>query len=1161
MKLRTLIASFAALAGISIAKAATDATGIESIELYPLSEVRLGNAPEFTSRVAACRQYLLTLKADRLLAPFRREAELPPLAESYGNWESSGLDGHMLGHCLSACANLIAAGHDEDGELRRMLDTLVDGLAVCQAARGDGSVDGIPRSKVLWRDLGVKHDIASVRRRWVPWYNVHKTFAGLRDAWELLGHVQAKKVFDRMVGWADRVTVGLASDEMQRMLDTEFGGMNEVLPAPLARRFDHQKILHPLQAGRDELTGKHANTQIPKVLGFAAAGEWTAVETFWNSVVGRRTVAFGGNSCGEHFRDPKDCVSTMLHAAQGPETCNTHNMLRLTEKLFCHDPQPRYAAYYEKALFNHVLSSFDPQQPGFVYFTQLYPGAYRMYSQPETNFWCCVGTGLEAPGRYGAFIYAHRGNDIYVNLFVDSQLKDILRQETRFPMDGRTRITVLKPFDGDLYVRKGDRYERFVRDWKAGDVVEVEVPMDLHVEKLPDGSDWGAYLRGPIVLAKVLPTEEDLRFKADGSRMGHVIDPKKLPPIVESSLQNIPREDIAWNSVTDGWSPDYREGGMARLSFQYGEPVHPNTAKHLRIEAFGTGRAGVRNRGLDGIWIKKGEPYRLSYDWREIKREGVEYKLGAWKREVIDFCGDAPASPRALKTAEGYEILLEPDGDQVTLSLLVKGRRVVEFDNVSLQPTGPNLVRVGLRKDLVDRLAALRPAFLRFPGGCIVEEGDFQHWYDWRRTVGPKERRECIQNRWATAKRPYWETFGVGYFEYFRLCEEIGAEPLPICLAGLTCQYQKPPLMCAVQDADYFANVILELIEFANGDVSTTWGKVRAEMGHPAPFNLKMVGIGNENWNAEFFDRMEPIARIVRSKHPEIKIVGSSGPKPDGREFSYAWNRVTRETADLVDEHFYRNPEWFLKNVGRYDGYDRTKPHVYVGEYACHHRVEGKKVNTLWSAVCEAAIMTGYERNSDVVEMASYAPLFARLGHDQWAPNLIWFDGTTSWVTPNYYVQQLFAVHRPDETVTSTVDATLEGFFQTCGYDRTTSEYILKCVNASESARSLTITSTFSLPKGEVRIISMAGGKNDMNDLEHPTRCVPTESRLAFDGGKTFTLQLPAVSVSIIRIPISTSEGSARVRNDLINPYIFRIPTRGGRTSACAVCYNESVNF
>ena len=537
---------------------------------------------------------------------------------------------------------------------------------------------------------------------------------------------------------------------------------------------------------------------------------------------------------------------------------------------------------------------------------------------------------------------------------------------------------------------------------------------------------------------------------------------------------------------------------MARLSFQYGEPVHPNTAKHLRIEAFGTGRAGVRNRGLDGIWIKKGEPYRLSYDWREIKREGVEYKLGAWKREVIDFCGDAPASPRALKTAEGYEILLEPDGDQVTLSLLVKGRRVVEFDNVSLQPTGPNLVRVGLRKDLVDRLAALRPAFLRFPGGCIVEEGDFQHWYDWRRTVGPKERRECIQNRWATAKRPYWETFGVGYFEYFRLCEEIGAEPLPICLAGLTCQYQKPPLMCAVQDADYFANVILELIEFANGDVSTTWGKVRAEMGHPAPFNLKMVGIGNENWNAEFFDRMEPIARIVRSKHPEIKIVGSSGPKPDGREFSYAWNRVTRETADLVDEHFYRNPEWFLKNVGRYDGYDRTKPHVYVGEYACHHRVEGKKVNTLWSAVCEAAIMTGYERNSDVVEMASYAPLFARLGHDQWAPNLLWFDGTTSWVTPNYYVQQLFAVHRPDETVTSTVDATLEGFFQTCGYDRTTSEYILKCVNASESARSLTITSTFSLPKGEVRIISMAGGKNghERSRTPHPLRTNRIASRV-----------------------------------------------------------------
>lgn len=614
---------------------------------------------------------------------------------------------------------------------------------------------------------------------------------------------------------------------------------------------------------------------------------------------------------------------------------------------------------------------------------------------------------------------------------------------------------------------------------------------------------------------------EDINWAADGG-----LNPEMLANAgfdwQQADHQNNPRDDRAWNSVEDGWEPDYREGGMARMSFQYGAPVHPNTAKHLRIEAFGTGRAGVKNRGLDGMWIQKGEPYRLSYDWREVKLDGIDYKLGEWKREVVEFNGDAASSPRSMSTNPAFDILLEPDKDRTTLSLLVKGRRAVEFDNVSLQPTGPNLVRAGLRKDLVDRLADLKPAFVRFPGGCIVEEGDFQHWYDWRRTVGPKERRECIQNRWWRPGKPYWETFGVGYYEYFRLCEEIGAEPLPICLAGLTCQYQKPPLMCDVKDVNYFAQVILDLIEFANGDVSTTWGKVRAEMGHPKPFNLKMVGIGNENWMEPFFDRVEPIAKIVREKHPEIKIIGSSGPMPDDGRFTYAWNRVTKESADFVDEHFYRDPNWFLSQANRYDNYDRTKPHVYAGEYACHHKIEGKKPNTLWSAVCEAAVMTGYERNSDVVEMASYAPLFARLGHDQWTPNMIWFDGTKSFVTPNYHVQRLFSVNRPDETVPSTiregVDAAKPDFFQCCGYDKAAKQYVIKCVNAAQEARAVTLDFGRDLPKGEVRVTTLAGEMMDVNDIDHPTRSAPQVKTIPFEGGRMLTLELPAVSVSVIRL-------------------------------------------
>lgn len=597
---------------------------------------------------------------------------------------------------------------------------------------------------------------------------------------------------------------------------------------------------------------------------------------------------------------------------------------------------------------------------------------------------------------------------------------------------------------------------------------------------------------------------EDINWAADGG-----LNPELLAnggfDWGQADHQNNPKMDGPWNRVEDGWEPDFREGGMARLSFQYGAPVHPNTAKHLRIEAFGTGRAGVRNRGLDGIWLKAGEPYRLSYDWREIKRDGIDYALGAWKRELVEFTADAASAPRQLVDAAGYDILLEPDRDRAMLSLLAKGRRAVEFDNVSLQPTGPNLVRAGLRKDLVDRLADLKPAFVRFPGGCIVEEGDFQHWYDWRRTVGPKERRECIQNRWARPGKPYWETFGVGYYEYFRLCEEIGAEPLPICLAGLTCQYQKPPQLCSVKDIDWFAGVILELIEFANGDVTTPWGKVRAEMGHPKPFGLKMVGIGNENWMGEFFDRVEPIAKIVRAKHPEIRIVGSSGPGPEGREFNYAWNRVTKESADLVDEHFYRDPDWFLRNAHRYDDYDRARPHVYAGEYACHHHVGREKPNTLWSAVCEAAVMTGYERNSDVVEMTSYAPLFARLGHEQWTPNLIWFDGTESWVTPNYHVQKLFSTNRPDTELPVRVTGG-ERFYACAGLKD--GRTVVKLVNAGERPRSVSLGLA-----GPATLTTLAGEPNAVNGKGAETMGPVTKS-VALAAGEP--LVVPPCSVSVL---------------------------------------------
>jgi len=514
------------------------------------------------------------------------------------------------------------------------------------------------------------------------------------------------------------------------------------------------------------------------------------------------------------------------------------------------------------------------------------------------------------------------------------------------------------------------------------------------------------------------------------------------------------------------------------------------------------------------MWIVAGETYRLVYDRREVKREGVDYALGPWKRVEKTFRADG-------KRIEFEDGVIEVDAAPVdkpvrdekavpcraSLSLLVKGRRTVEFDNVSLQPTGPNLVRAGMRKDLVDRLADLKPAFMRFPGGCIVEEGDFQHWYDWRRTVGPKERRTCIWNRWGKPDKPYWETFGIGYYEYFRLCEEIGAEPLPVCLCGLTCQFQKPLHACAVEDVAFFTEAALELIEFANGGTDTTWGRVRAEMGHPKPFNLKMIALGNENWDQVFWDRFEPIARVLREKHPEIRLVGSAGPSADGRSFDYAWKRATKDLVVSLDEHYYKDQKWFFRSAHRYDGYDRVnKPMVFAGEYACHWGGFGNKKNVLGSAIAEAVAMTGYERNSDVVHMASYAPLFSRAEHNQWAPNMIWFDGLRSWLTPNYYVQQMFSLNRPDRTVPVTISD--ETDLAACAGVRG-GRMIAKFVNMNENETKRIAVNL----KGRAKVTQI-GGKFEDDNLRDVEAAAPKTFETTLNG----TLELPTASLTVVEM-------------------------------------------
>jgi DUF1680 family protein len=418
--------------------------------------VRLLESP-FSRAQQTDLEYILALDPDRLLAPFRIDAGLTPKAERYGNWENIGLDGHTGGHYLSALAFMFAAtGNDQVSE---RLDYMLQELALCQEKNGNGYVSGIPGGKEMFRELTEgEFDAGSftLANRWVPLYNIHKLFAGLRDAYLVAGKDQAQEILIYLTDWFYGLSDALTDEQIQSILRTEHGGLNEVFAdvfaitgnpkyLTLAQRFSHRFILDPLIARRNELTGLHANTQIPKVVGFkriadlSGNSEWSdAAAFFWDLVTQKWTVSIGGNSVREHFHPAND-YSLMMESTQGPETCNTYNMLKLTRLLFLSDPEDRYIDYYERALYNHILSSEHPDSGGFVYFTPMRPRHYRVYSQPQVCFWCCVGTGMENHGKYGELIYAHNKRDLYINLFISSTLnwkeKGISLTLTGFPSE------------------------------------------------------------------------------------------------------------------------------------------------------------------------------------------------------------------------------------------------------------------------------------------------------------------------------------------------------------------------------------------------------------------------------------------------------------------------------------------------------------------------------------------------------------------------------------------------------------------------------------------------------------------------------------------------------------------------------------------------------
>ena len=442
----------------------------------------------------------------------------------------------------------------------------------------------------------------------------------------------------------------------------------------------------------------------------------------------------------------------------------------------------------------------------------------------------------------------------------------------------------------------------------------------------------------------------------------------------------------------------------------------------------------------------------------------------------------------------------------------------LDLEHISLFPVDTWKGREGgLRKDLAQKLHDLNPGVFRFPGGCIVEGTDLNTRYQWKNTVGPVENRPVNENRWHYTfphrfYPDYYQSGGLGFYEYFLLSEDIGAEPLPVLSVGLACQFQNHDA-CAhvpVDELQPYIQDALDLIEFANGDTTTTWGKLRADMGHPAPFDLKLIAIGNEQWGPEYPERLEPFVKAIRKAYPDIRIVGSSGPDSEGKQFDYLWPEMTRLGADLVDEHFYRPESWFLAQGNRYDNYSRKGPKVFAGEYACHGK--GKKYNHFNAALLEAAFMTGLERNADVVHMATYAPLFAHLEGWQWRPDMIWYDNSAPCPTASYYVQQLYATNKGTNVLPATLDGKpaagnedQNGLFASAVIDRETGEYIVKVANTSDSRQPFDIRLSGlrkkqTVSSGSVTVLSSPSPDAE-NTIENPDLIKPVTTAInAADG-------------------------------------------------------------
>lgn len=641
-----------------------------------------------------------------------------------------------------------------------------------------------------------------------------------------------------------------------------------------------------------------------------------------------------------------------------------------------------------------------------------------------------------------------------------------------------------------------------------GIIAQSDYQVSIRNKKTISSTMWGLFF-------------EDINRSGDGGI---------YPELIKNRSFDFPDAFAGWHTRPQRF--EYAQNDIFQIINQAG--TNSNDPKYLQVTIEKTGDYLIANEGFGGITVKQNSDYTFNMVYR-ITTPGLEIKV-----DIASNSGKIVGSThiKGLKTSNGWQTAtaIIRTSDTTSAGRVIvgfQGMGKMDIDRLSLFPTETWKKRPGgLRVDLVQKLVDIKPGFLRFPGGCIVEGEALDSRYQWKKTIGPLEERKLIINQWRDGgvsgkKQPdYYQSFGLGFMEYFQLCEDLQSEPMPILNCGISCQFGAGEV-AGDEGIDEYIQDAMDLIEFANGDANSTWGSKRISLGHPEPFNMKMIGIGNENWGPQYLDRLKLFTRVIKGKYPKMQIITSTGYSPNP-QFKYMDSALRQEKVDIIDEHYYQTPEWFFMNASKYDSYDRNGPRIFLGEYACHSVRIGNigNKNTQLCALAEAAFMTGLERNCDIVSMAAYAPLFAHVKDWQWTPNLIWFDNAESYATPSYYVQKLFSLNRGTHSVELFENGSpvtgKDSIWASAALDQINRELVIKIINTSSlpNKKNLQLNGFKLDPKANVTTLS-SKDRNDENSITYPDRIVPTTRGINVVSKKSrILLELEPYSFSVYRFRI-----------------------------------------